>query len=141
MAPQTKKETYLLWDVKAILDDFEGPNDEMIQKAKIYEEDDRVGPCTDLEHNDNCGIRIGPKLLEYYWLRRSGLINQKPLEQWGCEPVRDKNEKIVASAFRDIDWNGGFTGRGSGISPPFFPFTNILICEQCPKRVPSGQRR
>lgn len=92
--------------------DFEEREGELIDEVRTYEEEHRVAPCTDDFHNKHCTKGIDGELLKYYWMRSKGLIEGRPLKDWGCEPVFYQEAK-VAIAFRDIDWNAGFTGRGS----------------------------
>lgn len=94
--------------------------DEMIEKAMFYGQEPYAGRCKEGKHTKNCGNGLdGTDLLEYYWYRSEGQIPEMAEEEWGCEWETRKKQQAewedgkVAMAFRDIDWNGGFTGRGS----------------------------
>ncbi|MCJ1453787.1 hypothetical protein MMC28_004136 [Mycoblastus sanguinarius] len=79
---------------------------------------DHVPACSDGQHNQNCGIGIDDSVLEYYNLRRKGIIPQKPFEEWGCMERNEPNfhkaviDCTVTTGFRSVEWNKGFTGRG-----------------------------
>lgn len=91
------------------------------------------GKGSDLRRHKNAvANEIGPDVLEYYELRSKGLIEERPYESWGPDSP-ERAETIdyyfnchVKQFFRPVDWNKGFTGRGSkhflGVSNGVVPY-------------------
>ena len=82
----------------------------------------RVPPCTygqGGDHNINCQRGIDASLLEYHHLVSKGLIREKDYEEWGCIDAAEEQyhqdiaDRKVDKAFMAVDWDAGFTGRGS----------------------------
>ena len=99
----------------AVLERSEG----LMANAAQHEHSQDEPACTDDCHNKNCGRGIDTALIEYSYLRSKGLISERSYEHWGC----DSAERIVRNnymdnlhvrvAFRPVNWDSGYTGRGS----------------------------
>ena len=99
-------------------DDILPRSESLIANAAQHEHNQDVPACTKDHHNKNCGSVMDIALMEYYYLRSKGVIPERPYEHWGCDSpikkaVMEHYAKCTARvAFRPIDWQSGYTGRG-----------------------------
>lgn len=57
------------------------------------------------------------EIRDYYEKVSRGLIEERPYEYWGEDTAEEEKrwhqwELPIRTAFRPVDWNSGFTGRG-----------------------------
>ena len=104
---------------KPMMDEVLERSESLIAKATQHEHSQDEPACTDDCHNKNCGRGIDTALLEYSHLRSKGLISERSYEHWGCDSAERvernncMNNLHVRVAFRPVNWNSGYTGRGS----------------------------
>ena len=93
-------------------------SESLIANAAQHEHNQDVPACTEDHHNKYCGSGMDTPLMEYAHLRSLGVIPERPYEHWGCDSPQRKArieccEKVsVKVAFRPIDWQSEYTGRG-----------------------------
>ena len=104
------------------VDEIIEKEDHLIAMASEHIHAQRVPSCTYAqggEHNINCSRAIDVSVLEYQHLVSQGLIRVKDYEEWGCVGPKEEHyhrdiaNTRVRKAFMPMDWNKGFTGRGS----------------------------
>ena len=108
---------------KPMMGDILKRSESLIANAAQHEHNQDVPVCTDDHHNENCykncDSGIDTALMEYYYLRAKGVISERPYEHWGCDTPgeKDRIKKMenlqVRVAFRPVNWNAEYTGRGS----------------------------
>lgn len=109
-----------------IMDDIALRSESLVANAAQHEHNQDVPACTDDHHNKNCGSSMEMALMEYAHLRSIGAIPERPYEHWGCDSQLRKEryelyEKcFVRVAFRPVDWQSGYTGRGCMFHCEFF---------------------
>ena len=105
--------------LKPTMDEVLRRSESLIANAAQHEHSQDEPACTDNHHNKNCGRGIDMALMEYSHLRSKGLISERSYEHWGCDSTEriDRNNYIeklhVRVAFRPVNWDSGYTGRGS----------------------------
>ena len=104
--------------IRPMLDDIAVRSESLIANAAQHEHNQDVPACTDDHHNKNCGSCMDMPLMEYAHLRSIGAIPERPYEHWGCDsqPRKEQYEFYekchVRVAFRPVNWESGYTGRG-----------------------------
>ena len=104
--------------LKPMMADIILRSESIIANAAQHVHNQDVPACTDDHHNENCGSGMNMALLEYAHLRSIGAIPERPYEHWGCDSPREKEQielyhrSSVRVAFRPVDWQNGYTGRG-----------------------------
>ncbi|KAL2046837.1 hypothetical protein N7G274_000855 [Stereocaulon virgatum] len=97
--------------------------DNLAARANRHVHAQEVPPCTYAQggqHNINCDRGLDASILQYHYFVSKGLIRVKDYEEWGCmsreEELhhRDIANTRVRMAFRSVNWDKGFTGRGMG---------------------------
>lgn len=96
--------------------------DDLAARANRHIHAQEVPPCTHAkggQHNINCDREFDASVIQYHYLASKGLIRVKGYEDWGCmSREEERHHQDIANtrvrmAFRSVNWDKGFTGRGS----------------------------